>query len=724
MPTIVLFAVFAFHSASVAAQESVLLLTLHNSSGNKEFDHWESAIGGVLDCKLVEGKFVQIVPESSVAFAYGQLHFTDEQAVDGDRARRAGEFLNTHYVAWGDFTRQSDQWKLSMHSIDLKHPEPMRDVVVCSPNWIEVVSQTAEQMLNAWGFHPTKQEEAEADRLLPHSERVLELLSKAREAQVNGEALTIIEPLLQHAVALEPTNYATQIGLAQLLLAENKLDEAEAAVKAVIKDNSNTAVPHLALGTVYLAKGFTNMAESEFKEAIQVEPNYADSYENLGTFYGRQGKTAPALAALLEVEKLEPHLPNVRADAGLFEAMTGNREQALKELKQAEQEGLQGDPSLEYLLSEGYQTLNETPRAIGHYEAFLAAAKGAGVDPSDTKDAEERLMALKASQTVHFVTAKPPSNFSPQGLIEEQKRLLTPEELQRVVNPLACNEDMKRFAAELIGSETNQMEQARRLFNGLTQHLNTHVGAGERTAAEAFKALSDTNTALTCQDYTLLYVSLARSVGLQAYYVFVQKDYRDETVSHACAGIFIDGKGILVDPSFQWFGVPHVGYEFKDDCWVSACFMSTSMDEKTIDVGLKLAWQYDEILLFGAVELAQKGDFGKAHRVLGQALRLDSTNWMTLSCQASVAGGEKDWLVAIGYLQKSLSLNPHDPMDHYRLGLAYQNQGMFTLSRDEYQASLSGDLDAGLAINARRAIEQIDEYLKDKKPIGTTEPPP
>ena len=51
--------------------------------------------------------------------------------------------------------------------------------------------------------------------------------------------------------------------------------------------------------------------------------------------------------------------------------------------------------------------------------------------------------------------------------------------------------------------------------------------------------------------------SMSRHLGLRSHYVMVDRDYQNRLVYHACAGVFVDGGAILVDPAYSWFGVQH-----------------------------------------------------------------------------------------------------------------------------------------------------------------------
>jgi transglutaminase-like putative cysteine protease len=69
-----------------------------------------------------------------------------------------------------------------------------------------------------------------------------------------------------------------------------------------------------------------------------------------------------------------------------------------------------------------------------------------------------------------------------------------------------------------------------------------------------------------CAEMTILYIVMARAVGLEAKYA------RTETINsngqverHACPYVKVNGKWIFVDPGFQQFDAPHKGYKIMSD---------------------------------------------------------------------------------------------------------------------------------------------------------------
>ena len=81
--------------------------------------------------------------------------------------------------------------------------------------------------------------------------------------------------------ALVPSDTAATLGQAASLVLLNRLDQAEALLRAVLHDAPNLASAHDRLGSVLLSKGRVPEAIAEFETALQLAPRSAVSFFNL-----------------------------------------------------------------------------------------------------------------------------------------------------------------------------------------------------------------------------------------------------------------------------------------------------------------------------------------------------------------------------------------------------------------------------------------------------------
>ncbi len=69
-----------------------------------------------------------------------------------------------------------------------------------------------------------------------------------------------------------------------------------------------------------------------------------------------------------------------------------------------------------------------------------------------------------------------------------------------------------------------------------------------------------------CSDMAVLYVELAREMGLKANYALVEVDCFGKDVCHACAVVDLQTKQLQVDPAYKQFDVRHQKYTIKEPC--------------------------------------------------------------------------------------------------------------------------------------------------------------
>ena len=83
--------------------------------------------------------------------------------------------------------------------------------------------------------------------------------------------------------------------------------------------------------------------------------------------------------------------------------------------------------------------------------------------------------------------------------------------------------------------------------------------------SEALKASGDPQTRFSCQEYAKLFVVLARALGLEAWMVHIERWEDGSTGYHDCAALFLEGHGLLIDPTWRAFGIRHQAFTVLDD---------------------------------------------------------------------------------------------------------------------------------------------------------------
>src|SRR5262249_33993051 len=128
-----------------------------------------------------------------------------------------------------------------------------------------------------------------------------------RSLERNEEA----EKAFRTAVRLNPTMEKACYGLAQLLQAEGKTEEAQKFFEQVgqLKASSNTLTEASNLNATGLAlmnTGKLNEALEKFRAALALDPTYAAAAYNQGLVLARQGQVAEAIESFRVAVRLHP----------------------------------------------------------------------------------------------------------------------------------------------------------------------------------------------------------------------------------------------------------------------------------------------------------------------------------------------------------------------------------------------------------------------------------
>ena len=700
--------------ALAASRLTVAVLTFQNATGDTNLDHWAIAIPKLIEGELDTVKSVYLIDNTSADYAYKKLDLNSEKRLTADQARSLGEVMEARRVVWGSYTREHENWKLTVQVMNVGTGKASPPLTAASSDMFQASLNISGAILHQLGVTPTKKEKQLMGRPPTTSAKCLELLSWAWAANQEMRPLSEEEKNCRDVVSADPECYLAQAMLGYILVLENKFHDAELTAKLAVKARQDSEFAHYVLGLAYLYQDLKLLARDEFTEALRLDPDYSECYARLGNISSRQGNRAEAVSNFKKAINLEPHNAAHHVALAAEYLNMGDRDQSLRELEVAGRYDT-GDPLTKKDIAEVYAGLNETPKAAEYFDKYINEAKAVGLPPEDIEYGEKSLAMYKSRLTACFITATEPRAFTPDELQNALQTRLSASELLLVTNPLASSPEMKKWAQQLAGDARDEREKAKRLFDGLTRHIDLSIGTGRRSAAQTFKDWPDPKAVFICEEYTFLYVALAREIGLRAYFVLVTKDPDDNFVSHACASVFIDGKALLIDPTYHWFGIPHHEYKIEDDLQVVGLYISESPDAAKTRIGIKLIPD-DAFPRFNLVwDLGRMGKLKEAREALNDALKLDSKSWIALAAQGGMDGCENNWNAAVEHLQQCLAMQPHAPgfRLRYWLGTALYHQGKLVDAREEFRAYVRDMPDDSFVAEARRAISQINETLKD-----------
>lgn len=132
-------------------------------------------------------------------------------------------------------------------------------------------------------------------------------------------------------------------------------------------------------------------------------------------------------------------------------------------------------------------------------------------------------------------------------------------------HPFQVDDAIKNRAIAIARGLGDDGAKARAIFDWFVQNVNYGAqkrpdNLGYRTSNEVF-----TDREGVCGEMAVLYIVMARSVGLKANYVSVTKDNQDKDIVHACAAVYLGQEPTLVDPAYHAFDAKHQAFAIKTD---------------------------------------------------------------------------------------------------------------------------------------------------------------
>jgi len=201
----------------------------------------------------------------------------------------------------------------------------------------------------------------------------LNTMAEAQKAAGGGE-LEALRTGFQHAVELHNAG---------------KVDEAEAAYKAILEKQPNVAEVYQNLGQLYLAKKDYPSAETAFLKGLEIRPDSSDIATLLARTYQESGQPDKAMALLEKAAGANPQDAKAQFNRGIFLLNANKSEEAIAAFEAA----IKADPNL----SEAYFRLGaamigqgKIPDAITNLEKYLS------LNPTDQQNVATAQGLLKA----------------------------------------------------------------------------------------------------------------------------------------------------------------------------------------------------------------------------------------------------------------------------------------------------------------------------------------
>lgn len=168
-----------------------------------------------------------------------------------------------------------------------------------------------------------------------------------------------------------------------LLLQQNKVEEAIAEFREALKQSPGSADAHRGLGDALARKGSRDEALTEFREALRLKPDDGPTHIVVGQMLIERGEIDSAAAECREALRLQPDLAEGHACLGVALSKEGDRDQAIAEFLEAVR--LKPD------LAEAHSDLGSLLRAKGELESAVKELQEALRLKPDLAEARETL---------------------------------------------------------------------------------------------------------------------------------------------------------------------------------------------------------------------------------------------------------------------------------------------------------------------------------------------
>lgn len=171
-------------------------------------------------------------------------------------------------------------------------------------------------------------------------------------------------------------------------------------------------------------------------------------------------------------------------------------------------------------------------------------------------------------------------NILPSESIEEEN-FFQPGKIYTITDdpnqPFQITPEIAQKAQEICERAKSEVEIIEALFSWFMENINydklkqARIKKRKKTSYQHAEETFARQLGV-CGEMAILFVVMARHVGIKANYVSVSVDCDGKKVHHACASVLISGKLQLIDPAYKSQRIKHRKYEVFSDVRAIAHF--------------------------------------------------------------------------------------------------------------------------------------------------------
>jgi len=701
---------------AAAERPAIALLPFNHPPDDKESATWSHMLMRDLEYSLLAAKVVR-VQGSENGLRIQKIR--PGSPISEAAAVLVGRELEVRRVLWGTLTRTADGWQVEAKLLNPASGDG-EQLDARGATWWELRDSLVRGIFIAMKLAPADQDAADIHRHWTRSDEALALAAKMAELMDLNGSCAEAEDLSGRAVELDPESDLLWTIRGSALSAGGRIEESLDAFRKALALNPRAQYAHLGLINGLYLEDSLDDALREAKLCLERNPESSRALQLMSAFISEQDPEQ-SLKLLERARALDRHDPEVISLIAYTHACMGKREAAEQCLREAIALA-EGEPVLldvERRIGLAATKLGDLPRALTALRRALAQARAEQLGEKWIAGLQQQVAALERTQQTVPVEATRPRTFTPATLDAALRKKLTPAEFATVRNPFAANDEVRRWAHELAKDATTDETKARALFEALAARPRGTKSSTALTAAEVHAQWHDPHVHLVCRHLTILWVALARELGLDAFLANVDRDYDGDAGYHVCAALFLDGKCLLIDPTYHCFGVPHQEFQVLDDVQAAALYL-LQLDDPDAAVriaagraGCKLFPESGFALSLFANICTLTDRLDEAERALDEAERVDPRRW-DLQFKRAVLATKRGHLDEGRRLaEAAAAAHPRSPYPNLVLAIVMYKQKQPAEARVELRTCLGRSLPLEDRDEALRLLAAINDELGD-----------
>ena len=652
----------------------VVVLPFQNATGDPAWDDWRQALPALVRTYLNWAEFTRITSWQKFQPALVRAGWTNTTAIDAKLARQIAQELKADVAVWGSFRHLTNGWAVDAKVLRAGSEAAPVELHFTSPRWVDLAESLALGLAKQLD-RPVADDDRQLWRMhMPDSEKADGSLAKAIALAVQEAPAADREQAWREVLAVDPRCGFAHNFLCSVLGVNGRQGEVERAVCELVLQQPRLCSARLTLAGLLRINDDKPGAERELREALQLHRGCPEAVEGLVRLLAPSERWADLTNLLEQAHLVRPHALNTTIFLAGAREQNGDTQGAHDLLH-----SMDGLPEENEIVD---AVLLQTAFAVGELELAGRELLRLGPQAAESERIRDMLGSVKffnrGDDSSHSnAPVVRPRIFGPGELSAELDRRLTAEERKLVVNPIELTPELTAEARRLTVGFTNDWLRAFALFAEVAQRGRGPGDGGRRTASEALKDSGDPQTRFACQEYAKLFVALARVLGLEAWLVHIELCADGSPAYHDCAALFLEGQGLLIDPTWRVFGISHQVFTVLDDVQtISHQTMQLNGEDKPdpqrLRAGLKLYPEDRWTRLQFVRGMAKAGELDTAAEELRKVQATGAESWDVYEAAAELEMASEHWQPALAELQRALALNPSNTVVHVGLASVYR----------------------------------------------------